>query len=46
MRLRELQETFGLSAVIAEATFGGLRPRDRLENSIRLFAEKVAPNIR
>ena len=45
-RLLELQETFGLSTVIAEATFGGLIPRDRLENSIRLFAEKVAPKLK
>ena len=45
-RLLELQETFGLSAIIAEVTFGGLIPRDRLENSIRLFAEKVAPKLK
>ena len=45
-RLLELQEEFQLSSVIAEATFGGLIPRDRIENSITLLADKVAPKLR
>ena len=45
-RLLELKETLSLSGIIAEANFGGLLPRDRVENSIRLFSEKVAPKLR
>ena len=45
-RLLQLQEDFGLSSVIAEVTFGGLIPRDRIEYSIAQLAEKVAPKIR
>ena len=45
-RLLQLQEEFGLSSVIAEVTFGGIIPRDRIENSIAMFAEKVAPKLR
>ena len=45
-RLLELQEEFRLSSVIAEVTFGGLIPRDRIENSIKMLAEKVAPKLR
>ncbi len=45
-RLLQLQEEFGLSSVIAEVTFGGLIPRDRIEYSITELAEKVAPKIR
>lgn len=45
-RLLQLQEEFGLSSVIAEVTFGGLIPRDRIEYSIAQLAEKVAPRLR
>jgi alkanesulfonate monooxygenase SsuD/methylene tetrahydromethanopterin reductase-like flavin-dependent oxidoreductase (luciferase family) len=45
-RLLQLQEEFGLSSVIAEVTFGGIIPRDNIENSIKLLAEKVAPKLR
>ena len=45
-RLLQLQEEFGLSSVIAEVTFGGLIPRDRIEYSITQLAEKVAPKLR
>ena len=45
-RLLQLQEEFSLSSIIAEVTFGGIIPRDRIENSITLFAEKVAPKLR
>jgi alkanesulfonate monooxygenase SsuD/methylene tetrahydromethanopterin reductase-like flavin-dependent oxidoreductase (luciferase family) len=45
-RLLELREEFRLSSVIAEATFGGLIPRHRIDNSIALLAEKVAPILR
>ena len=45
-RLLQLQEEFGLSSVIAEVTFGGLIPRDRIEYSIAQLSEKVAPRLR
>ena len=45
-RLLELKETFGLTCIIAEPNFGGIIPRDRVENSMRLLAEKVAPKLR
>ncbi len=45
-RLLQLQEEFGLSSVIAEVTFGGIIPRDRIEYSIKQLAEKVAPKLR
>ena len=45
-RLRQLQETLGLSGVIIEPNVGGYIPRDRVLNSIRLFAQEVAPRLR
>ena len=45
-RLLQLKEEFGLGSVIAEVTFGGLIPRDRIEHSITQLAEKVAPKLR
>ena len=45
-KLLALKEEFGLGSVIAEVTFGGLIPRDRIEHSITLLAENVAPKLK
>jgi alkanesulfonate monooxygenase SsuD/methylene tetrahydromethanopterin reductase-like flavin-dependent oxidoreductase (luciferase family) len=45
-RLRQLQETLGLSGVIMESNVGGHIPLDRVLNSIRLYAQEVAPKLR
>ena len=41
-----LQQKFHFDSVIAEVNIGSKIPRDRVENSIRLFAEQVAPQLR
>ena len=45
-RLKDLQDEFHLSGVIAEMNLGGLVPQDRILNSVRLFANEVAPALR
>jgi alkanesulfonate monooxygenase SsuD/methylene tetrahydromethanopterin reductase-like flavin-dependent oxidoreductase (luciferase family) len=45
-RLRELRDQLGLSGVIAESNVGGRIPLDRVLNSIRLYAQEVAPRLR
>ncbi len=45
-RLRELREQLGLAGVIIESNVGGRIPLDRVLNSIRLYAEEVAPRLR
>lgn len=45
-RLRELKEILGLSGVIMESNVGGRIPLDRVLNSIRLYAQEVAPHLR
>lgn len=45
-RLRQLQKTLGLSGVIMESNVGGRIPLDRVLNSIRLYAQEVAPQLR
>jgi alkanesulfonate monooxygenase SsuD/methylene tetrahydromethanopterin reductase-like flavin-dependent oxidoreductase (luciferase family) len=45
-RLRELQETLGLSGVIIEPNVGGFIPPELVFRSVRLFAEEVAPRLR
>jgi alkanesulfonate monooxygenase SsuD/methylene tetrahydromethanopterin reductase-like flavin-dependent oxidoreductase (luciferase family) len=45
-RLRELQETLGLSGVIIEPNVGGFIPSELVFRSVRLFAEEVAPRLR
>ena len=40
-RIRELRDELGLSGVIAEMNTGGLIPRERILNSLRLFGEGV-----
>jgi alkanesulfonate monooxygenase SsuD/methylene tetrahydromethanopterin reductase-like flavin-dependent oxidoreductase (luciferase family) len=45
-RLRELQETLGLSGVIMEPNVGGYIPRELVFRSVRLFAEEVVARLR
>jgi alkanesulfonate monooxygenase SsuD/methylene tetrahydromethanopterin reductase-like flavin-dependent oxidoreductase (luciferase family) len=45
-RLRELRDQLGLSGVIAESNVGGRIPLDQVLNSIRLYAQEVAPRLR
>jgi alkanesulfonate monooxygenase SsuD/methylene tetrahydromethanopterin reductase-like flavin-dependent oxidoreductase (luciferase family) len=45
-RLRQLQETLGLSGVLMEPNVGGHIPRELVFRSIRLFAQEVAPKLR
>ena len=45
-RLRQLQESLGLSGVIIEPNVGGYIPRELVSRSVRLFAQEVAPRLR
>ena len=45
-RLRQLQDTLGLSGVIIEPNVGGHIPRELVLRSIRLFAQEVVPRLR
>jgi alkanesulfonate monooxygenase SsuD/methylene tetrahydromethanopterin reductase-like flavin-dependent oxidoreductase (luciferase family) len=45
-RLEQLRDTLGLSGIIIEANVGGRIPKERVLNSIRLFAQKVVPGLR
>ena len=45
-RLQEYQETLGISGVVLEMNYGGRIPYDRVINSMRLLAEKVAPKFK
>jgi alkanesulfonate monooxygenase SsuD/methylene tetrahydromethanopterin reductase-like flavin-dependent oxidoreductase (luciferase family) len=44
-RLKELRDELGLSGVLMEPNVGGLLSPDRLDNSIRLFGQAVAPQL-
>jgi alkanesulfonate monooxygenase SsuD/methylene tetrahydromethanopterin reductase-like flavin-dependent oxidoreductase (luciferase family) len=44
-RLRELRDELGLSGVLMEPNVGGLLSPDRLDNSMRLFGQEVAPQL-
>ena len=44
--LRGLQEDLGLSGFILDMNAGGLLPHERVVNSMRLFSDHVAPNLR
>jgi alkanesulfonate monooxygenase SsuD/methylene tetrahydromethanopterin reductase-like flavin-dependent oxidoreductase (luciferase family) len=44
-RLKELRDELGLSGVLMEPNVGGLISPDRLERSIRLFGQEVAPQL-
>ena len=45
-RLDQLQAELGLSGVIIEPNVGGHIPKERVFNSIRLFAQEVIPMLR
>ena len=45
-QLKEIIEELGLSGVIAEMNVGGLIPKDRVMNSLRLFSREVVPALR
>jgi alkanesulfonate monooxygenase SsuD/methylene tetrahydromethanopterin reductase-like flavin-dependent oxidoreductase (luciferase family) len=45
-RLEQLQNELGLSGVVIEPNVGGHIPKERVFNSIRLFAQEVAPMLR
>jgi alkanesulfonate monooxygenase SsuD/methylene tetrahydromethanopterin reductase-like flavin-dependent oxidoreductase (luciferase family) len=45
-RLRTLQESLGLSGFIMEANIGGRIPPESVLQSIRLFGQEVAPELR
>ncbi|MBI3326178.1 MAG: LLM class flavin-dependent oxidoreductase [Nitrospinae bacterium] len=45
-RLQELREALGLTGVITEVNCGGVIPQDRVLNSLRLFAERVVPQLK
>jgi len=45
-KLRYLQEELGLSGVIMEPNVGGQLSPDQVLNSIRLYAQEVAPLLR
>src|SRR5213593_4498437 len=45
-RLRQLRNELGLSGVIMESNVGGRMPLERVLNSIRLYAQEVAPRLR
>jgi alkanesulfonate monooxygenase SsuD/methylene tetrahydromethanopterin reductase-like flavin-dependent oxidoreductase (luciferase family) len=45
-RLSELRDELGLSGVLMEPNVGGMISPQRLEHSIRLFGQEVAPRLR
>ena len=45
-RLGELREELGLAGVVIESNVGGGIPRERVMESVRLFAREVVPRLR
>ena len=45
-RLRSLQDTLGLTGIVAEPNVGGGMPQELVSRSLRLFAQEVAPTLR
>ena len=45
-RLTEIRDQLGLTGVIMEPNLGGTVPVERVQNSVRLYAEEVAPALR
>jgi alkanesulfonate monooxygenase SsuD/methylene tetrahydromethanopterin reductase-like flavin-dependent oxidoreductase (luciferase family) len=45
-RLRHLRDALGVSGFIMESNVGGRIPLDRVLDSIRLYAQEVAPRLR
>jgi len=44
--LQEIMEELGLSGLVAETNVGGLIPREKVMDSIGLFATQVVPSLR
>ncbi len=45
-RLRHWRDTLGLSGILMESNVGGQMAPERVTNSVRLFAQEVAPALR
>lgn len=45
-RLMEIRDQLGITGVIMEPNLGGTVPVERVQNSVRLYAEEVAPALR
>ena len=45
-KLQYLQETLGLTGIVIEPNVGGGIPRALVSQSVRLFAQEVAPRLR
>ena len=45
-RLQYLRDILGLTGIVMESNVGGGIPLERVINSIRLFAQEVAPKLR
>ena len=45
-KLTSLRDELGLSGFIIESNVGGMIPQDKMLNSVSLFAEEVAPQLR
>ena len=45
-RLTEIRDQLGLTGVIMEPNLGGTVPPERVQNSVKLYAEEVAPALR
>ena len=45
-KLHALQETLGLAWIVIEPNVGGGIPRELVLQSVRLFAQEVAPRLR
>ena len=43
-KIRTLQETISLEKLVIHMFYGGM-PRDKAERSLRLFAERVLPEV-
>ena len=44
-RIKALRDELGLSGILMEPNVGGLMAPERLDNSIRLFGQEVAPQL-
>jgi alkanesulfonate monooxygenase SsuD/methylene tetrahydromethanopterin reductase-like flavin-dependent oxidoreductase (luciferase family) len=44
-RLQELRDELGLSGVLMEPNVGGIISPERLDTSVRLFGQEVAPQL-
>ena len=44
-RIREFDSALKLSGILAEMNVGGMVPKERVLNSLRLFCEQVIPKF-